>query len=292
MSTETALNSETALSSEAAWFSPAKINLFLHVLARRPDGYHELQTLFQLLDYGDVLHIHPRQDQQLRLRCNRHELETSDNLVLAAARSLQAATGTSAGADIELIKRLPSGAGLGGGSSNAATTLRALNHLWQTGLGPDALAQLGKSLGADVPVFVYGNTAWGEGIGEKLTPMPLAERWYVVLTPQVQVSTGEIFSHRELTRNESAIKMHGFLTGHSRNDCEALVRRLYPQVDAALNWLGQWAPPRMTGTGASVFAGFDHETQAREVLERLPDNDHGRLKGISGFVARGINHYP
>lgn len=286
------MSTETALSSETAWFSPAKINLFLHVLARRPDGYHELQTLFQLLDHGDVLHIHLRADRQLTLRCNRPELEMPDNLVLQAARSLQAATGISAGADIHLEKRLPSGAGLGGGSSNAATTLRALNSLWQTGLDTDALAHMGKSLGADVPVFVYGHTAWGEGIGEKLTPMTLPERWYVVLTPKIQVSTGEIFSHRELTRNESAIKMHGFLTGHSRNDCEALVRRLYPQVDAALKWLGQRAPPRMTGTGASVFAGFDHEAQAREVLEQLPDIDHGRLKDISGFVARGINRYP
>lgn len=271
------------------WLSPAKLNLFLHITGRREDGYHLLQTVFQLLDHGDLLRFAPRDDGQLRLRCNRGELEHEQNLVLGAAQALQAACHCSLGADIELDKRLPAGAGLGGGSSNAATTLLALNHLWQTGLDRSTLASIGLRLGADVPVFVRGHSAWAEGVGEQLTPVNLPGRWYLVLTPAVEVSTATIFSHRELTRSGSAITMRTFLNGHSRNDCEALVRRLYPQVDAALNWLAHFAEARMTGTGASVFAAFDRQEEAESVLARLAEASTGLLSGIEAFVARGIN---
>jgi len=271
------------------WLSPAKLNLFLHITGRREDGYHLLQTVFQLLDHGDLLRFAPRDDGQLRLRCNRGELEHEQNLVLRAAQALQAACHCSLGADIELDKRLPAGAGLGGGSSNAATTLLALNHLWQTGLDRSTLASIGLRLGADVPVFVRGHSAWAEGVGEQLTPVNLPDRWYLVLTPAVEVSTATIFSHRELTRSGSAITMRTFLNGHSRNDCEALVRRLYPQVDAALNWLAHFAEARMTGTGASVFAAFDRQEEAESVLARLAEASTGLLSGIEAFVARGIN---
>jgi len=271
------------------WFSPAKLNLFLHVLGRRADGYHQLQTVFQLLDHGDRLQFAVSNDHHITLHCNHPELANDDNLIVRAASALRQYTGVEHGVHITLDKQLPAGAGLGGGSSNAATTLLALDRLWQTGLDVDTLASLGLQLGADVPVFVHRCSAWAEGIGEQLTPIQLPERWFLVLTPAVHVTTGEIFSHRELTRNGSAIKMHGFLTGHSRNDCEPLVRRLYPQVDAALNWLAQYAPARMTGTGASVFAAFDDQAQAQSVLEALPESAQGALSGVTGFVARGVN---
>lgn len=274
------------------WFSPAKLNLFLHVLGRRADGYHQLQTVFQLLDHGDTLHFTLCDGPEVTLSCNQPGLLSSDNLVLRAAQALRQHSGTRHGARIHLEKCLPAGAGLGGGSSNAATALLALNSLWGTGLDVQTLASLGLQLGADVPVFVHRNSAWAEGIGEDLTPVQLPERWYLVLTPPVHVATGEIFSHRELTRNGSAIKMHGFLTGCSRNDCEPLVRRLYPQVDATLHWLTQFAPARMTGTGASVFAAFDEQAQARSVLETLPESAQGALSGVTGFVARGVNRCP
>ena len=274
------------------WLAPAKLNLFLHITGRRADGYHELQTLFQLLDYGDELRFEPRADEHIHLHCNQADLGGPDNLVLRAARLLRAQTPDPLpGVDIWLHKRIPAGAGLGGGSSDAATTLVALNQLWQLGLSAVELARLGVTLGADVPVFVAGRTAWAEGIGEKLTPVNLPERWYVVLTPDCQVSTARIFSHEQLTRDSKAIRIAAFLAERSRNDCEALVRNLYPPVDATLEWLAHHAPARMTGTGSSVFAAFDDEAEARAVLKQLPDMpaEH-TLAGLKGFVARGINH--
>lgn len=281
----------TMLNSSPVWQAPAKLNLFLHITGRRADGYHDLQTIFQLLDYGDELRFALRDDGKLQLHCDTPGLNTADNLVLKAARALQQhAARPLPGADIDLHKRIPAGAGLGGGSSDAATTLVALNQLWQTGFSRSDLAAMGATLGADVPVFVHGQSAWAEGIGDQLTPVTLPERWFVVLTPNCQVSTARIFSHEQLTRDTKAIRMAAFLAEQSQNDCEALVRELYPQVDAALEWLGRFAQARMTGTGASVFAAFDEEATARAVLEQLPDAPAGeRLAGLKGFVARGIS---
>lgn len=272
-----------------AWLAPAKLNLFLHITGRRADGYHLLQTVFQLLDTGDVLRFAPRVDNTLQLHCSDPALAGEQNLVLRAARALQTLQPGTPGADIHLDKQLPTGAGLGGGSSDAATTLLALNELWQLGLDRNTLAQIGLQLGADVPVFVHGHSAWAEGIGEQLTPVTLPERWFLVLTPAVHVSTATIFSHQELTRDGAAITMRTFLNGHSRNDCEALVRRLYPQVDAALNWLAHFAEARMTGTGASVFVAFDRRADAESVLAQLAKADCDLLSGVQAFVARGIN---
>lgn len=276
--------------------APAKLNLFLHITGRRSDGYHCLQTLFQLLDYGDTLRFSVRTDGQLHLSCSDASLNGDNNLVMRAARLLKNTLGPSrdgeTGANIHLDKCIPAGAGLGGGSSDAATTLAGLNRLWQGGLSREQLATLGLQLGADVPVFVMGHSAWAEGIGEELEPVTLQEQFFVVLTPACHVSTATIFSHQQLTRDSTALKICAFLAGQSRNDCEALVRKLYPAVDAALTWLSRFAPARMTGTGSSVFAAFSQETQARAVLAQLPTGTSGALAGLKGFVARGINRSP
>lgn len=261
--------------------SPAKLNLFLHITGRRADGYHELQTIFQLLDYGDDLHFESNNSGEILLHCNNDSLSGEENLVVRAARALQRKTGSNAGAVIRLHKRIPAGAGLGGGSSDAATTLVALNQLWSTGLDTEQLCGLGVALGADVPVFVRGESAWAEGVGEVLIPVDLPAKTYLVITPNCNVSTAEIFSHQELTRDTTPIKMAAFLGGQTRNDCENLVRRLYPPVDRALNWLGQHAPARMTGTGASVFAVFDSHEEAVTVFSQLPEE-------LTGFIARGL----
>lgn len=262
--------------------SPAKLNLFLHITGRRADGYHELQTIFQIIDYCDVLHFSLSADAGIEtLQCNDPALGGADNLILRAARALRAHTGSIRGVNITLEKHIPMGAGLGGGSSNAATALVALNQLWQTGLSNDELCAIGVRLGADVPLFVKGESAWAEGIGEILTPVDLPQKTYVVITPDCHVSTGEIFSNQQLTRNTTAIKMAAFLAGQTRNDCENIVRRLYPPVDEALNWLNQYAPARMTGTGASVFAAFDREDEALDLASRVPAN-------MKGFAAKGL----
>jgi len=262
--------------------SPAKLNLFLHITGRRADGYHQLQTLFQLLNWGDELHFSANNSGEIRLHCPGLDIPEQDNLIMRAARLLQR---DDLGADISLKKRIPAGGGLGGGSSNAATTLLALNHLWQLGLDNQTLQTLGAQLGADVPVFVAAHTAWAEGIGEILTPVELPERWYLILSPDCHVSTAEIFSHRQLTRNTSAIKMAAFFEGHSVNDCQELVRQLYPEVDKALNILENFGEARLTGTGACVFVGFKTEAQARAAQAQLP-------KGWNGIVAQGVNKSP
>ena len=262
--------------------SPAKLNLFLHITGRRADGYHELQTLFQLLDWGDLMHFTTDDSGEIRLHCQGLDIPPEDNLILRAAQLLQRG---SRGVAIRLEKHIPSGGGLGGGSSNAATTLLALDHLWALNLGRETLQQLGRSLGADVPVFVGAHTAWAEGIGELLTPVPLPERWYLILTPQCHVSTEEIFSHRELTRNTSPIKIAAFFDGRARNDCQDLVRSLYPEVDNALKILEKFGTARLTGTGACVFTEFDTEAQARAAADSLPSD-------WRGIVARGMNESP
>lgn len=260
--------------------SPAKLNLFLHITGRRADGYHSLQTIFQLLDYGDSLTFTLNQSGDISLSPAMDTVAAEDNLIVRAARLLQSAAGCTQGCDIVIDKQIPMGAGLGGGSSNAATALVGLNQLWQSGLSSDELADLGTQLGADVPVFVRGNTAFAEGIGELLTAVELPEQWYLVITPDVQVSTAEIFSNPQLTRDTSPIKIRALSEVQYRNDCQAVVEKLYPAVNQALEWMADYRNPLMTGTGASVFCSFDNQTEAQQALDLVPEQ-------WSAFIARG-----
>ncbi|HKK13777.1 MAG TPA: 4-(cytidine 5'-diphospho)-2-C-methyl-D-erythritol kinase [Gammaproteobacteria bacterium] len=269
----------------AAWPAPAKLNLFLHIVGRRADGYHRLQTLFQFLDYGDALRFRVRDDGRISRRAPLAGVEEAADLTLRAARLLQKAAGTELGVEIALDKRLPAGGGLGGGSSDAATTLVALNALWGTGLDRGQLAALALELGADVPVFVGGQAAWAEGVGEQLTAVSLPEPWYVVVAPAVTVSTAGIFSDPQLTRDSAQITISDFLAHGGRNDCEPVVRRRYPAVAQALDWLGRHGNARLTGTGGCVFAAFDGRAEAEAVHEALPPR-------WTGFVARGRNRSP
>lgn len=262
--------------------APAKLNLMLHILGRRADGYHELQTLFQFLDYGDELDFAPRDDGEIRLHGELHGVPHDSNLIVKAARRLQAEAGTRLGADIWLRKVLPMGGGIGGGSSNAATTLLALDHLWQLHWDEDRLATLGLGLGADVPVFVRGRAAFAEGVGEKLTPVEPPEPWYLVLVPQVSVSTAEIFSDPLLTRDSPAIKVRSVLEGNSRNDCQPVVERRYPDVRNALSLLSKFTQAKLTGTGSCVFGAFPNKAEADKVSALLTGN-------LTGFVAKGSN---
>jgi len=257
----------------------------LHITGRREDGYHNLQTLFQFLDYGDQLHFGVLSTAEIEVISNLSGIPNEDNLIYRAARLLQQHSNCQQGARIQLEKILPMGAGLGGGSSDAATTLIALNQLWSLNFELAELADLGLQLGADVPVFVLGYAAWAEGVGEQLTAVTLPESWYLVLTPDCHVSTAEIFSHKELTRNTSAITIAAALEGAGRNDCLAVVLDHYPQVKNALSWLNQFAAAKMTGTGSSVFADFDSRQQAQQVLEQLPTD-------LKGFIAKGQNLSP
>ena len=267
---------------ELSWYpAPAKLNLFLHVLGRRPDGYHELQTVFRLIDRSDRVGIARRQDGRILFDGPFGE----DNLVVRAARLLQAETGSSKGCDLALEKSIPIGGGLGGGSSDAATVLLVLNRLWGTERGQTELQTLGAKLGADVPFFVYGRNALGEGIGERLTALDLPPAWYLVVTPQVSVSTKEIFESA-LTRSTKRLKIPPFLSGQGANDLEAAVVARYPDVAACLAWLRKHRPQaRMTGSGACLFAEFEAEAEARALHAALPAAMHG-------FVARGLERHP
>jgi 4-diphosphocytidyl-2-C-methyl-D-erythritol kinase len=277
---------EAAPESGHAWPAPAKINLFLHVTGRRPDGYHLLQTVFQFLDYGDTLDFELRDDGVIRSAEPLPGIAPEADLTVRAARLLQRHAGVAQGVEIRIAKRIPLGGGLGGGSSDAATTLWALNCLWGLGMSPDTLAGLGLQLGADVPVFVRGHAAWAEGIGEILTPLTLEEPWYLVLIPDTQVPTAAIFAAPELTRASDALTIDGFLSGdHGLNVCEPVVRARYPRVAEALDWLARYAPARMSGTGSCVFARFTQRQAAEDVQRRLP-------AGWRGFVARGCNRSP
>jgi 4-diphosphocytidyl-2-C-methyl-D-erythritol kinase len=267
------------------WPAPAKLNLTLRVLGRRADGYHRLQTVFQFLDRSDRLSFQVRRDGRIVRASDLPGVPEAADLTLRAARLLQERTGCGLGAELHLEKRLPVGGGLGGGSSDAATTLVALNRLWGTGLAMDRLAEIGLALGADVPVFVRGLAAWGEGVGEHLTPLDLPRPWYLVLVPECAVSTAAVFADRDLTRNSTAITIADFVSGDDRNDCLEVVRRRYPPVAEALDWLSQHARGRLTGTGACVFSVFPEEAEACAVLDRVPP-------GIDGFVARGVNRSP
>jgi 4-diphosphocytidyl-2-C-methyl-D-erythritol kinase len=271
------------------WPAPAKLNLFLHIVGRRPDGYHDLQTCFQFVDLCDDISLRVRKDGQIRRASALADVTEDADLCVRAARALQAATGTHLGVDIEVQKRIPIGGGLGGGSSDAATCLVALNALWELKLGVDELAALGLRLGADVPVFVRGRAAWAEGVGEKIVPLrsPLAppESNYLILQPNVFVSTAAVFQDPELTRNSAPITIHGFLQAGGRNDCESVVRRRYPEVAAALNWLSGFGEARLTGTGACIFLACDSATQAQAIAAQRPP-------ATAAFVVRGLNDSP
>lgn len=266
--------------------SPAKLNLFLHINGRRADGYHELQSIFQFLDYGDELSFRLRDDNQIELQPALNGVPNEHNLIVRAARLLQERTGCELGANIQLNKILPMGGGLGGGSSNAATTLVALNHLWQCGLSLHDLAELGLVLGADVPVFVLGEAAWAEGVGERLTPMPdLEENWFVVVIPNCHVDTAKVFSHKDLTRDTPKCKISAALRGEGRNDCETVVTNIYNEVYNSLNLLKKFGSARMTGTGACVFLEKSSKEKADTVLANIPAN-------VNAFLAKGLNHSP
>ena len=265
--------------------APAKLNLFLHITGRRADGYHLLQTVFQLLDYGDSLQFDGNRTGEIRVYPPLPGVANTENLIHKAATALQRETGSTLGVDIQLTKRLPAGGGLGGGSSDAASTLLALNRLWDLHLSISQLAAIGLNLGADVPVFVRGQSAWAEGVGEKITPVELPEIWYLVVFPGCHVDTGKIFRHRELTRNDQAITIRAFLEAGGHNSCQSVVEKLYPEVCKARKWLQNFASTQMTGTGSCLFARFDAESAAQGVLDRLP----GQWKG---FVAKGVNVSP
>jgi len=272
-----------------SWPAPAKLNLFLHIVGRRPNGYHELQSCFQFIDLCDEITIEVRGDGRIRRAVEIAGVAEEADLCVRAACALQAAAGTALGADIGVLKRIPMGGGLGGGSSDAATCLVALNHLWNLHLPVDDLAALGLKLGADVPVFVRGRVAWAEGIGERLTPLypPLApsEANYLILKPNVGVSTAEVFQDPELTRNSAPITIHGFLASGGRNDCLGVVRRRFPEVARALDWLSQYGPARLTGTGACVFLAVETIELGLEIVRKLPPE-------LDAFLARGLNDSP
>jgi 4-diphosphocytidyl-2-C-methyl-D-erythritol kinase len=270
---------------ERRWPAPAKLNLFLHVVGRRDDGYHLLQTVFRLIDLCDELEFAPRTDRAVRLATPIPGVPEDDDLAVRAARLLKAEAGIAAGATIRVEKRIPIGGGLGGGSSDAATTLIALNELWGARLPRRALARLALRLGADVPFFLLGRNAFAEGIGEVLTPLELAPAWYVVITPQVAVSTREIFASNALTRNTKPLRITAFFEGAGANDLEAETCRRYPPVAQALEWLKRFGDARMSGSGSSVFAAFGSERAARAVVAEIP----GAWRGVA---VRGLDRHP
>ena len=272
-----------------SWPAPAKLNLFLHVTARRADGYHSLQTAFRLIDLADTLRFRPRDDGELTLRRPLAGVPPGQDLCLRAANLLKRASGHQGGVEIELEKRIPIGGGLGGGSSDAATTLIALNHLWRLGFDRPALQRLALELGADVPLFVFGENAFAEGVGEELVPLALPEAWYLVLVPPVQVPTSAVFAAPELTRDTKPIKITAFFDGLKRralrNDLEPVVCEAFPEVARHLAWLGQHGGARMSGSGACVFAEFSIESAAYAVHVQLPP-------AMRGFVVRGLGRHP
>jgi 4-diphosphocytidyl-2-C-methyl-D-erythritol kinase len=268
------------------WSAPAKLNLMLHITGRRADGYHELQTVFQIVDLCDSLEIGVREDGRVVRIKGPESVPEAQDLVVRAALALKTATGTPFGAEIGVTKRIPMGGGLGGGSSDAATTLLVLNHLWKTGLDVGQIAAIGRTLGADVPVFVHGHNAWAEGTGEKLEPVALPpDSWFVIVFPGVHVPTADVFQAPELTRNSPLTTMRGFFETGGRNDCEAVVRARFPAVDEALDWLARFAPARLTGTGSCVYAKFARPEDAERVAARVPDT-------WRAFVARGVHESP
>lgn len=271
--------------ASSTWPAPAKINLFLHVVGRRPDGYHLLQTVFRFLDHGDRLSFRTRTDGAVCRITELPGVPADADLCVRAARLLQSETGCTLGADIAVDKRLPMGGGLGGGSSDAATTLVVLDRLWGTGLGRERLQALGLRLGADVPVFVFGHSAFAEGIGEQLTPIELAPAWYLVLVPPVHVATASVFASPDLTRDSKPIKISGFSSAWGQNDLAPVVCRAHPDVARHLKWLGQFGRAAMSGSGACVFGEFDTRSAALAAMSKLPADMHG-------FVAKGLDRHP
>ncbi|MGB5082611.1 MAG: 4-(cytidine 5'-diphospho)-2-C-methyl-D-erythritol kinase [Burkholderiales bacterium] len=265
--------------------APAKLNLFLHVIGQRADGYHLLQTAFRLIDVCDWLSFSPRSDSEIRIARALPGIEERENLVVRAARLVQAAGGSRRGVDIDIEKNIPIGGGLGGGSSDGATTLAVLNRLWQLGLPEATLADMALTLGADVPFFLFGGNAFAEGVGERLAPLVLPPAWYVVLVPPIAVSTRAIFASPELTRNSKTIKISSFSAGFGKNDLEPAVCRRHAEVAAHLEWLRRFGDARLSGSGACVFAEFATEGEARSVLSRMPAD-------IRGFAVRGLDRHP
>ena len=274
---------------QRAWPAPAKLNLFLHVTGRRADGYHSLQTAFRLIELADTLRFYARDDGKVTLRRPLAGVPQERDLCLRAAALLKCSTGHDGGVEIELDKRIPMGGGLGGGSSDAATTLIVLNHLWRLGLKRGELQRLALELGADVPVFVFGENAFAEGIGEQLTPLELPPAWYLVLVPPVEVPTAAVFAAPELTRDAKPIRITAFFDGLKqralRNDLEPVVSKRYPEVAHHLTWLKQHGEARMSGSGSCVYAEFSSESAARAAHARLPP-------AMRGFVARGLERHP
>lgn len=267
------------------WPAPAKLNLMLRIVGRRPDGYHLLQTVFRFIDFADRIAFQPRPDGTIRRVQGNESVPEADDLMVRAARLLQAESGAAQGADISLVKQIPMGAGLGGGSSDAATVLVALNKLWGVDFSLDRLAELGLRLGADVPVFIRGHAAWAEGVGEALTPLQLPAAWYLILVPDCHVATAAVFNDPQLTRNAPRTTIRDFLAGGRLNDCLPVVSNHYPEVAAALRWLGNHAEARLTGTGGAVFAEFGQEEEASALLRRVPEC-------YRAFVARGLDTSP
>jgi 4-diphosphocytidyl-2-C-methyl-D-erythritol kinase len=270
---------------DRAWPAPAKINLFLHVVGRRADGYHLLQTVFRFLDHGDELRFAPRDDGDIVLATPLLGVPAESDLTVRAARMLRERAGIAAGVTISLTKRLPMGGGLGGGSSDAATTMIALNRLWNCGLTPTGLQEIGLALGADVPVFIHGRSCFAEGVGERFTDVALPPAWYLVTVPDVAVPTAEIFRSPDLRRDTPAIVSGDWRPGMGRNDLEPVACRLYPEVRRHLDWLRARGPAMMSGSGACCFAEFSTEASARATLTALP-------VGMRGFVARGLDLHP
>ena len=271
--------------SGSSWPAPAKLNLFLHVTGRRADGYHDLQTLFQLIDLCDAIDLTVRPDGEVVRLTGPDGVDPETDLTVRAARVLKQASGSPLGVEIGIRKRIPMGGGLGGGSSDAATVLLGLNQLWGCKLALGELAKLGLELGSDVPVFVYGSSAWAEGRGERLSPLELPERWYVLIHPHVAVSTAEVFQAPELTRNSPLITIRAFSESGGRNDCEPVVRARAPQVGEALDWLNRFASARLTGTGSCIFASCASADAAERIAARVPDC-------WTSYVARGLNLSP
>ncbi|HNR21624.1 MAG TPA: 4-(cytidine 5'-diphospho)-2-C-methyl-D-erythritol kinase [Steroidobacteraceae bacterium] len=267
------------------WPAPAKLNLFLHITGRRADGYHTLQTAFQLIDLADSIEIEATSDCEIRRLEGPDGVPAEADLAVRAARALQVATTVRRGARLRIEKRIPVGAGLGGGSSDAATTLVALNELWGTGLDLRQLASIGADLGADVPLFIHGRSAFAEGIGDLLMPLELPEKWFLVVYPGVAVATAAVFQSPELTRNSPLITIRDLFGAETHNDCEPVVRARFPAVGEALDWLGQFAEARLTGTGSCVFASFDSASAAGQVAAKVPQS-------WRSYVARGLNHSP
>ena len=255
--------------SRRAWPAPAKLNLFLHVTGRRPDGFHELQTLFQLLDWGDEVSIEPLDEPGIRRPRASYAVREADDLVVRAARLLQAETSCRLGARIEVKKRIPAGSGLGGGSSDAATVLVVLNRLWGCGLDIDELASIGIRLGADVPVFVRGHSALASGLGDELQPVDLGDRYYLLVFPGFSISTGDVFMHPDLPRKSSKISLAEALKGAGRNDCEVVVNKQFPHLKQMLNDLEQWGVARMTGTGSTLFIRMSDEKTAKSTAQAI-----------------------